>query len=361
MKEIGSDFFYPISIVTEEDIDFFPKYFSLNGNEYLLLDCGRSCIAYVADMLKQENSHGKILLPSYLCQSMIQPFKDLGLKYSFYRIDENLKIDMEYLLKLIDKDIAAVLFVNYFGFMQDSYTKECLKKLRDNGITIIEDITHSMFSKGEYIGDYAVGSIRKWIGIPDGGIVIQNTKKNNLRINIESQNNDFTTNRFIGHILKNQYIKDEKIPKELYMDFLKRAEEQLNEKTAINSISNISKSMLNKYDYDELIFKRRKNYSFLIKALETNSNIKILFSHMGEDICPIGCALVVESRDDLRRFLASKGIYCPIHWEFSEEIDKVEFHDSYKLSTQIITIPCDQRYDLGDMKYILDAIDKFYS
>ncbi|MCC5912453.1 MAG: hypothetical protein JJT76_18705, partial [Clostridiaceae bacterium] len=58
----------------------------------------------------------------------------------------------------------AVYFINYFGFPQPKALQQYLLENKDS-VTIIEDCTYSLFSKGlypeDYISDYQIASLRK--------------------------------------------------------------------------------------------------------------------------------------------------------------------------------------------------------
>ena len=62
-------------------------------------------------------------------------------------------------------------------------------------------------------------------------------------------------------------------------------------------------------------------------------------------------------RDELKRYLISNNIYCPVHWP------KSEYHklnvETEKLYNQEISLVCDQRYSLDDMQNICKVILEF--
>ena len=107
-KSIGSDF----------EIGF-GNFFHRKRNNLLkksiLLSSGRDCIYYI---LKSLNLKSRVLLPSYLCNSMLVPFDELGVKYDFYNVDENLNIDITDLKKKIEKNTECVFVIHYFGVEQ---------------------------------------------------------------------------------------------------------------------------------------------------------------------------------------------------------------------------------------------------
>ena len=57
--------------------------------------------------------------------------------------------------------------------------EEYIKRFKEKGKIIIEDITHSILSEKRYseYSDYLVGSLRKWFPISTGGIVVNRNEK----------------------------------------------------------------------------------------------------------------------------------------------------------------------------------------
>jgi dTDP-4-amino-4,6-dideoxygalactose transaminase len=124
-------------------------------------------------------------------------------------------------------------------------------------------------------------------------------------------------------------------------------------------MSNISKTILNAVDFNNIISKRRMNFKYLLSSFENLDKIEILFNNLKEGICPIGFPIIATKRDALREYLINSNIYCPIHWLLPEGIPK-KFSYLYHLSNNILTIPCDQRYSIEDMEIIVRKVKGFY-
>jgi len=86
-----------------------------------------------------------VLLPAYICDVATIPFHELGTEIRFYDILPSLEPDMADLASKVDSKTKAIMTVNYFGFPQE------LEPVRDlcskNGIFLIEDNSHGVFSK----------------------------------------------------------------------------------------------------------------------------------------------------------------------------------------------------------------------
>ena len=138
-------------------MDFYGKY-------YDLFDSGRSALRFLGSKIK----HKVVLLPNYICDSVILPFKQLNYEIRFYDIDINLKPVVN---KIHSKDIGIFIHMGYFGFNTNKDLKKIIDFMRKSGVLIVEDITHSFLSKNKhnFLSDYYLVSLRKWFGIYDGG------------------------------------------------------------------------------------------------------------------------------------------------------------------------------------------------
>ena len=85
----------------------------------LLLSSGRTAYLNVwLNLLHAGRGLDTVLLPSYLCYSILMPFRRMGVRIEYYRVDADLAVDWEDLERKAVKlgSRAAVVIVNYFGF-----------------------------------------------------------------------------------------------------------------------------------------------------------------------------------------------------------------------------------------------------
>lgn len=362
-KEVGSEFYYNIEDIIDyiqrQDENNFFNTIGVDKNKSILLDSGRSCIKYLLKNILNDKVD-KVLLPSFLCNSIVNAVESENVEVEFYNVNSELVIDINDLESKVKSNKDIIYFINYFGFYQPKAVYEYLEKLNKTNI-IIEDCTHTIFSnskeiKSKYIGDFQIASIRKWLGIPDGAILFSRTQE--IKYNekfLKSGNNDFSVMKLLGQLLKSNYIEDGNCKKEYFMEIMKKAV-LTNE---INTISSISNLILNGYNYAELKHKRKENYNYLYNKLNDNKYITTFFYYIENDICPLGLPVKVKvDRDKFRKYLSDNKIYCPVHWNSCSNIN-IEYTDSKKLSEIILTIPCDQRYSKEDMKYIVEKINLY--
>ena len=71
---------------------------------------------------------------------------------------------------------------------------------------------------------------------------------------------------------------------------------------------------------------------------------------------PLGYPILSENRDELRRKLASRRIFCPVHWPLPAEVSSAQFPEAHSLSEKIMTLPLDQRYTIEDMARLAENV-----
>lgn len=365
LNEIGSEFDIPIETLHELFFSkrklYQEKYFIKNIVDIVYLSNGRTAIKFILSHIIKKKRIRTCWLPSYLCETIIQPFKELNLEYKFFNIKENLQLDIDYLSKRIKKN-DLILALYYFGFPPNENVVNFLNKSKDSNVIILEDLTHSFLSKNIYlnkIGNYSIISLRKWFGIPDGGIAISNDDLFDKDIIIKKPFDEFVNLRLQYSVLKNFYIKKIIDKNKSFRKLHNKAEELVNSVIDLNIMSNLSKAILDTIDFNTIIYKRRNNYKYLLSCIHNLDKIKILYPILSDDVCPLGFPVLFEKRDSLRKYLINNNIYCPVHWHLSEDIPK-NFSYSYSLSKNILTIPCDQRYSIEDMEILTRSINRFY-
>lgn len=122
--EVGSEFSWPGEI-EEKERNIILQAEHASDKKYLF--SGRTAIDFVLSDIAQVS---RALLPSYCCQSMIDPFLQRGIQVDFYQVyfeKENLQYRFP---KNMDYDV--LLWVDYFGFYLD-FPQEKVRRFREMG------------------------------------------------------------------------------------------------------------------------------------------------------------------------------------------------------------------------------------
>jgi hypothetical protein len=119
----------------------------------------------------------QVLVPTYHCPTMVAPASRLKAVPVFYPIDARGSPDLDWLERQDLKRARALLAAHYFGLPQR------MQPLRDwctaRGIALVEDCAHALFGRsgtrpvGAW-GDIAIGSLTKFLPVPEGGCLVVN-------------------------------------------------------------------------------------------------------------------------------------------------------------------------------------------
>lgn len=349
-SEIGSEFWLedcPIETHTE-----LPRWLTKYGNT-VLTSSGRGAITLL--LQKVTPTSKTVLMPAYICHSVITPFIKYGYTCYFYEVAKDLTPKLESIESL--ENIGLFLHMGYFGYNTNSNLKSVLQELKKRSTIIVEDITHTLFSNfNRYIeNDYYIGSIRKWLGVPSGGL-LASTKTKLLEPN--ELHDEFIHLRKHALLLKGDYINngDESL-KELYLKKFEEAESLLEFDSHSYCIDPLSLSLIHSLDVDQLINKTRNNFQDLFKGLNELSFLSIPVGEVKDEVCTLFCPVIIKkNRDLVRKKLINEKIYVAIHWPIPEPIIQLSPSKTIDIYQTILSIPCDYRYEKEDMDRIISVM-----
>lgn len=346
---IGGEYFYSPAVWFSKRIfslsdyltDAFPeKHYSFTFGGYY------SILQILKTIKVQTNEF--VLLPSYLCPTILIPFKKCMVTYQFYRIRENFEIDIEDIEKKIKPNVKALLFINYFGFPENPKVRSFLNALKSQGVLIVEDCVQSFFSDIPAIGDFIFNSFRKFLPL-DGSVILSD--KSVAPTNNKSYNLYFFYKLF-GQIIRYFHVAHNFFPAAFFLWLFKTAEKHYYCNSTI-SFNGYNRFILSRCNIDRLKNERVLNFKTLLAWFPTIA----LFKKIPDSAVPIGFPILINNRDLVREHLAKKKIFCPIHWKLCEEIDRVEFKESWHISEHILTIPIAESLGETELKYIAENLN----
>ena len=314
-------------------------YFSLELNngwerhhDALRLNAGRYALEYILKARK----YSKVYIPYYICDSVLQPFKRLGVKYEFYHINEQL----EPATKLHPKDDEAVLYVNYFGLKNRLADTFCYAYRN----TIL-DCTQAFYS--EHGNKYdspewncdTFYSCRKYFGVPDGAYLYTNC----LLDEELQQDESFERMMFLTKRI-------DRSPQEGYADF--HANDKALSTVGMRRMSKLTETMMCSIDYSEKANRRIHNFHVLDKALRDTNRFQW---PMDYGTVPLVYPYYVENGAALRQHLIDHQVFCARYWPNVMEWCQPDDWE-YRLAENLVCLPIDQRYDEDDMNCILEEI-----
>ncbi len=348
-SEIGSEFW--LEKLQKTSNITLPNWLSSFG-EAALTTSGRGAITLLLQQVIPK--YKTVLLPSYICESVLLPFIEKGYNCYFYEINEDLSPNVDSVMSF--QNIGVFLHMGYFGFQTNSNLKDALKHLKKDSTIVVEDITHTLFSafsRFEY-NDFYVGSIRKWFGLPSGGILASSSRSINGPI---LRNDNFSKIRTDALFNKGKYIKLEDADlKDKFLNQFFEAETIIDHDVAAYCIDSFSEGLITLLDADKLLQKRKENFNELSKGLKNSNYFEPLFFELNENVCPMFYPILVNNRDQVRKHLTQEKIYCPVHWPIPEQVIERDFSSALYIYNNILSIPCDQRYGITEMNKIISIL-----
>lgn len=315
-KSIGG--YFELELDIKSKLDF--------HSDLIALNTARNCFEYILLKKKYDVVH----IPYFTCDVLLEPLNKHKISYKFYDVNDDLEPILDF--DIVQKN-EVVLLTNYFG-LKSNFIENIVQKK----VNFIVDNSQAYFTK-PIIGIDAFYSPRKFFGVADGGYLYTDT----------FIDHEFEIDRSyerISHLIKRIELGAENG----YADF-KRNDASL-ENQPIKKMSFFTSKILNALDYESIASIRQKNYRYLHDHLKHTNKLQLPISDF--DV-PMIYPYRIENANGLRERLIQNKIFCATYWPNVYDWCKEEYN-SYHLTSEIIAIPIDQRYDIDDMKRILSYV-----
>lgn len=342
--EIGSEYW-----TSNEELICNNKDFWNFGKDTKFTLSGRTSIYYVLKNILKSNKVIKAYLPSYSCESMAMPFLDLGIEVEYYDVyyNDGLKYNIN-----IDEDTDIFLAMNYFGYSSTNM-EIYIKKFKEKGKIVIEDITHSILSTKKYseYSDYLIGSLRKWFPIASGGIAVNMNSKFEEELSKKSNDKLITIKKYAMQNKKEYLENQDEDSKEIFLKQYNESGKILDEDYQNYSIDEESLKIIMGINIEKIIKSRIENTKIIYDTLKNNKNIKFLIDNFNGKDALLFVPIILEKRDFLRKFLIENKVYLPVHWPQEEKINNIFENE--------LSLVCDQRYNKKQILWYLDLIKNY--
>lgn len=313
----------------------------LLGDDYVFTLSGREAIdCIIKDVLSYKNVK-TVLLPDYCCDSMIEPFLNNNIETIFFEVNLSRIVNLD----LSKYKVDIVLFMEYFGFEQE------INILNKTSEILINDQTHSFFqSNKKNISDYDIISFRKWMPLLVGCAV----KRKGSFINIHTSKCEQIFSKVNNaRKMKLQYQDNNKcVEKSVFLNMFSEVEVEISNYQRVREPETINFCI----NINDMIKKRKENSLFLIEEISKINDNLLFYKELKKNDVPLFIPLNFNgyNRSKFRNYMISKSIFLPIHWPKSKCI--VSKNDLYDNE---ISIVCDHRYNLKDMKCVIDSIKEW--
>lgn len=319
-----------------------------------LFSIGREAIAHILQTNRFEKKTA--LLPVFTCFTVLDPFIQEGWELHFYRYRRNLTVDDDYFLEVYRQSRPSLcLFQALSGFGFTENEQKLIAYAHQNRSMTVVDQTQDVYnSQSDPAVDYYCGSLRKWYPFPDGSFLYSEKHliggcdallENNIyrtamglcmfARHLDSRYND----PFFGYLydfmwdFSVSYIAGTSIAAHTMSDYSRKVLRQQNE--ALNTK------------------KRIENFRYLYQCIKGLSTVTPAFGELDRlQSVPLSFPVYTQNRSDFNAFLKARGVRTQILWGVPPYIKAHVPFDKETAYTyrHILSLPCDQRYDLDDMK-----------
>lgn len=326
---------------------------------------GRTATIYLLRHGMKFEEDDVLLLPDYLCLSIIVSIEEPKVKYRFYHISRDLSIDLDSLRAQLDEHVKGIYIIHYFGVPFGRETVEALLEIRARrSISIVEDITQALLSRDGArmgFGDYLVASTRKWLPMTDGGILAARDGAPLELVALADPYNEAAYKQLLITLIRERYDANPALDRRRYLDWEAEANRVRYTDLTVRGMTGFARSVLFHADWRRIMRRRRANYQVLSTLLREIDGIAILSKPMDDagEYVPFGLVVLAEERDALFRYLTGRGIVGEIQWALPLEYYQPGADARY-LSDHNLMLHCDQRYTEREMRLVADAVRDFF-
>ncbi len=299
-------------------------------NTSILMQNARSCLALLIKLKKIK----KIWLPAYCCDSIISA---LDIPFDYYPLDKALKCDLDFLRNYLNP-LDAVFVIDYFGRPQDTQLIEFVSNHPKN--CWIEDRAQTLIVDHLNWADYIIYSPRKLFGVADGGILV--SEKHDLpQVKLSKLQCE--------HFNQAQTLRAlQPDANQLWYPHYQQQEQAMN--VSEQAMSEQSKQILSSINIEKIKKIRQENYHYLAKQFSEHA-----FLGLEIDFVPFGFMMKIANVTRVTEKCHQQNLFVARHW-INLKSPKNKFKHAHELSEMLMTVPCDQRYDLNDMEQVAKII-----
>jgi hypothetical protein len=283
---------------------------------------GRAAIRAVLEC----NGITHVMMPAYICNSIIKAAVDAGLAVEIYDLDELLYPKN---LPCLLPDQCVFIYVNYFGLCQKNINR-LLEVI--SGDRLIIDNSHALFAPHTDVLA-TIYSPRKFVGLPDGGLLKASPL---LRITPPTEEDRGSFERIKYLLTRMAYSA-----REGYVDF-EKARNSLSDTMPL-SMSRLTQRLMKSIRWDHVIKRRRKNYAAMAKMMGA---INDMHWSLGVDDVPLCYPLTLRGCEinKIKNELTARHIFIATYWVDALPRIKAKSIEAEFIS-ETLFLPIDQRLD----------------
>lgn len=291
------------------------------------LDSARSCLAYLVELRGMRS----VALPDLMCSAVPQACDRAGCARRAYRVGEDF-------LPAYDFELADgewLYLADYYGTLTAGAVAAALDFA--GGRVVVDEVQG--FFREPWAGADTIYTCRKFFGVPDGAYL---ATRDGARLSRELP--ACRSSARMAHVLG----RAEDGGSAHYAEY-SAAEEGIGG-DGPEAMSEVTRRLMSGVDYARVKAARERNFAALAGLLGPRNLLD-----PGSPEGPYMYPFLVEGSGDVRRRLASRGMYVPTLWpNVLEECPEGSVARRY--AEDLLPLPIDQRYGEEDMRALAAAV-----
>lgn len=301
-----------------------------SGRSVATFHCARAALAALLADWKPR----RVWLPSYLCPALYEG--RVGFDAAWYGVDEGLTVDVGGLsADLVAGD--AVLAIDYFGRPPGQDFLDLVAARPE--VLWIEDRAQALDTGRADWGEGVLFSPRKLVGVGDGGLVVSPWA-------LPAADGPPQPDASAAQRMRCG-DPEGRMPERWYPRF--QAQEAAFDATP-RSMSMETRDVLERTPLAQAAQARRRNARVLVDALQD----LVLWPDDPIDYAPLAVPIRIAERDSVAAALGEGGVFCARHWPVIPS--PPDFETAHRLSRELLSLPCDERYGEEEMARIVAAV-----
>ena len=350
---VGGEFYYDPAWRVDNPV--------IATGDMTFLNGGKACLLVISDYLRDQGID-RILLPTYLCPTIVNTLEKNGLACSYYQVKPDLSIDLDNLARKAAAH-RAVYFINYFGFTHSQEELALLRGVQQRGLLVVEDNAQAGFSQTT-MGDFVFNSMRKLCAY-DGGYL-----KTALEVDPYIEKRKVQPNRRLPLIREYRsrlpdYLFQGKGDRDVLNSLYESAELYYESDPVVEGDAD-ERWQIEHLDWVRIKRVRRENYLYLLSITSDIPELTPLFPDLPEGVMPCGLPVYVSGvpRDWLFDELGNAGIGLTIHWDALLRDPRLNGNPvAVDMAAKMMTLIIDQRVTHKQLEYLAltlrDCIEKY--
>lgn len=320
-------------------------------------ESGRDSIRAVLDVFPSK----QILASAFSCRAVVDTLSHPGPQnLTLFDIDSSFYPDVDRIAAHLEDrkgDFSNLLFFlgNLWGTKYPVGLLEFLRRFRKSGGTVIEDLTHKLDSQPLTESDGWMCSTRKWFGTT--GLAALNLFQETF---VANSNNTYTPSSLSMRLFQMRllnFVPRQSAFRKFVIESLRYSDQMLGSSQLISVANKREIRRFRSQDWSQILASRYKNKSRLEACLQPTSTVSVL-NPIAANMSIFPTTVKISSgQAALRNHLRDHNVFAANLWPLGTWGSL--YPSAYSLSSSVLTLPCDQRFNEDSSARIADFINSY--